>query len=216
MNLLKQIQNNLSDRKIADIVIELGYKSSKSAKVTQVLTELLNITELDEYMDKSYYDFKYDSKTLLQAICEIADISKFDYAKTIEEYQDEKCRLEAMYIPYIFINTNFKRKNEPIFALAIMESRRRIQLDKKMYLEKNEDELNTYISNVVKLHYKWENGKLPLWGDIKAYIYYDIKGNRTVYSPLGNIIETEAIQETRACVTLKNRHLFGVQKDKKH
>jgi len=215
MNLLKQIQNNLSDRKIADIVIELGYKSSKSAKVTQVLTELLNITELDEYLDKSYYDFKYDSKTLLQAICEIADISKVDYAKTIEEYQDKKCKLEAMCTPYIFIYTNFKRKNEPIFALAIMENRRRIQLDKKMYLEKNDDELNKYISNVIKLHYKWKSGKLPLWGDIKAYIYYDIKGNKILYSTLGNIVENEEVQETRASVTLKNRLLFGLQKEKK-
>ena len=215
MNLLKQIQNNLSDRKIADIVIELGYKSSKSAKVTQVLTELLNITELDEYLDKGYYDFKYNSKTLLQAICEIVDISKIDYTQAIEDYQDKQCRLEAMHTPYIFIYTNFKRKNEPIFALAIMESRRRIQLDKKMYLEKNEDELNTYISNVVKVHYKWKNGKLPLWGDIRTYIYYDIKGNKAVYSTLGNIVDNEEIQEARASITLKNRHLFDAQKDKK-
>lgn len=212
MTLLQQIQNKLRDRDIADIVKELGYKSSKNKKVTQVLNELLESTEIADYLDKSYYDFRYNSRTLLKAICRLAGVSKIDYAVTIEEYEDKKRRLAALKNPYIFVDTHFKRKGEPVVALAMLESKRRITLDKKMYLEKSEEEINAYVGNAVKLHYKWKNGTLPLWGKIRAYLYYDAEGKRTVYSVLGEVLDDDEIQETRASVSLKNKHLINVEK----
>jgi len=215
MTLLEQIQNKLRDRDIADIVRELGYKSSKNKKVTQVLNELLDSSEIAEYLDKSYYDFRYNSRTLLKAICRLAGVSKIDYTVAIEEYEDKKRRLAALKNPYIFVDTHFKRKGEPVVALAMLESKRRINLDKKMYLEKSEEEINAYISNAVKLHYKWNNGTLPLWGEIRAYLYYDAEGNRTVYSVLGEVLDDDEVQETRASVSLKNKHLLGMKQGKK-
>ena len=43
------------------------------------------------------------------------------YKQEVEKFKDS----------YIFVNTNFKRKNEPIFALAFCENQRRIALYKK-------------------------------------------------------------------------------------
>lgn len=208
MTLLEQIQNKLRNKEIAEIVKELGYKSSKNPKVTAVLSELLNSTEITYYLDKSYYDFKYNSRTLLKAVCKVAGVSKIDYAVTIEAYEDRKRRLEAFKNPYIFVDTKFKRKGEPIIALAMLEGKRRIKLDKELYLSKSQEEINDYVSNAVKLHYKWNKGKLAMWGDIRAYLYYDVTGKRTVYSPLGDIIEDEDIAETRATISLKNKSLI--------
>ena len=215
MTLLQQIQTNFKNREITDIVKALGYKSSKNAKVTQALTELLSITDIADYLDKSYYDFKYNSRTLLKAICRVAGVSKIDYAVTIDAYEDRKRRLEALQNPYIFVDTNFKRRGEPIFALAMLESKRRINLDKEMYLERSEEEINAYISNAVKLHYKWRKGTLPVWGEIRAYLYYDTEGKRTVYSVLGDVIEDDTVQESRASVSLKTKHLVDVRKEEK-
>ncbi len=210
MTLLHQIQTQLHDQDIAEIISKLGYKSSKNIKATQAIADLLNIKDISDYLDKGHYDFRYNSRTLLKAICKLAGISKIDYAVTIEEYEDKKRRLRALKQPYIFVDTNFKRKGEPIFALAALESKRRINLDKELYLSKTQDEINSYISNSIKLHYKWKNGKLPIWGDIRAYLYYDVEGNRTVYNTLGDVIEDDSIWETRANVTLKNKTLIGV------
>jgi len=91
-----------------------------------------------------------------------------------------------------------------------MECKRRIQLEKKIYLSKTKEEIDTYIRHTLKLHYKWHKGELPLWGEIRAYIYYDTEGNRTVYSPLGEVIEEEEIRETRATVKIGHKTLIGV------
>ena len=215
MTLLQQIQTNLKNRDIAAIVKELGYKSSKNVKATQVLTELLSATDIADYLDKSYYDFKYNSRTLLKAICKVAGVSEIDYAVAIDAYEDRKRRLAALQNPYIFVDTNFKRRGAPLFALAMLESKRRIRLDKEMYLEKSEDEINAYVSKAIKLHYKWRKGTLPLWGEIRAYLYYDTEGRRTVYSVLGEVIEDDTVQESRASISLQKKHLVGVRMEEK-
>ncbi len=208
MTLLQQIQNRLKKDDISDIVTKLGYTTSKSTKVAQILTNLLKAADISEYLDKGYYDFRYDSHTLLKTLCELLDIPRTDYETAIQEYEDKKRKLQALQDPYIFVYTNFKRQSEPIFALALMEGKRRIKIDKEMYLSKSEEEVHTYISNAVKLHYKLCNGKLSLWGKIKSYIYYDTKGKKTVYSVLGDIIEDDDIQETRASVTINNKTVY--------
>ena len=203
MTLLKQVQTYLRDNEIKEVIKSLGYKSSTNTKLVQTFNELITATNINEYLDNSYFDFRYDSQTLLKAICKLAGISKLDYATAIEDHADRKRKLEAFESPYIFVYTNFKRQGQPIFALAALESQRRITLDKELYLSQNEDEIHAHISNTVKLHFKMRNGKLPMWGDIKAYLYYDVEGKRTLYSQLGEIIEDDDAQETRAIVTLR-------------
>ena len=210
MTLLEQIQEKLKEVGIDHVVEQLGYKPSRSDKVKEALQTLLSASEIDIFLDQSYFDFKYDSRGLLKAVCRVLKIPKVDLAVTLEAYDDKKRRLAAMQSPYIFVYTGFKRQNQPIFALAVMESKRRIQLDKKLYLSKTKEEIDTYISHAVKLHYKWHKGELPLWGKIKAYVYYDTEGNRTVYSPLGDIIKEDEIRETRASVKIGHKTLIGI------
>jgi len=80
---------------------------------------------------------------------------------TPEEFalQEEICKFKRCYI---FVNTNFKRKNEPIFALAFMESGRRISIPKEQFAFKSDDEIFELVSKIVKKHYKENEGKLQL------------------------------------------------------
>ncbi len=209
MTLLQQIQTKLQDQDLSEFIRTLGYKSSKNRKVLQALTTLLDDDELDTYLDTSYYDFKYNSRTLLKAVCKQLKISKIDYAVAIDTYVDNKRRFDALKNPYVFVDTNFKRAGEPIFALAMSEGTRRIKFDKKSFSLKNKDETDSYVSNAVKLHYKWKKGKLPMWGEIRAYLFYDTEGKRTVYSVLGEVIEDDTVHESRASVKINNKLLTG-------
>jgi len=69
--------------------------------------------------------------------------------KTEEEltYEKEQQRFKNCYL---FINTNFKRKSEPIFALACMEHKRRIypRNIENLYF-KSDDEILKVISKFV-------------------------------------------------------------------
>ena len=210
MTLLEQIQEKLKEVGIDHVVEQLGYKPSKSEKVRDALQTLLNAEEIDTFLDQSYFDFKYDTRGLLKAVCRILKIPKVDLAVTLEAYDDKRRRLSAMKSPYIFVYTGFTRKSQPVFALAAMECKRRIQFEKKIYLSKTKEEIDTYIRHTLKLHYKWYKGELPFWGEIRAYIYYDTEGNRTVYSPLGEVIEEEEIRETRAMVKVGHKTLIGL------
>lgn len=85
---------------------------------------------------------------------------------------------------YIFVNTNFKRKGEPIFVLAFLETKRRISITDEL-ASINQEELFQNIGAYVKSHYVQNNGNLGTWGKIVNYqvhlqdkVYlFDIKGN---------------------------------------
>ncbi|MBD3795965.1 MAG: hypothetical protein IE881_08580 [Epsilonproteobacteria bacterium] len=86
---------------------------------------------------------------------------------------------------YIFVNTNFKRKGEPIFVLAFLEAKRRISITDELAASTNQEELFQIIGAYVKNHYEQNNGDLGTWGKIVNYqvhlqdkVYlFDIKGN---------------------------------------
>ena len=210
MTLLQQIQNRLKESDIDDIAEKLGYKPSRRAKVTEALSVLLHAAEIDAYFENGFYDFRHDSKSLLREVCKILKIPEIDCAVTIEAYEEKKRRIEAMKEPYIFVYTGFRRKSEPIGTLAALERKRRIKIDKKIYLSASREEIDAFIRNAINFHYKWYGGTLPLWGEIRAYLYYDIEGKRTVYSPAGEIIEDREIPETKATVTINHKTLIGM------
>ena len=110
--------------------------------------------------------------------------------------------------PYIFVDTNFRRKNEQLHTLALLNDKRYIRLNKNLYLDLDEDAINSHVSNVIKLHYKWRGGRLPLWGEISAYLYHDIKGNKASYNCLGKIINKEVL-ESQVIIKLGNKTFIG-------
>ena len=205
MNILDKIQILVPHHEIEELITKLGYQSSHYKKVKQAITELLDANDIDVYFDKSYYDFKYSSRTLLKAICRVLGIPKIDYSTAIEIYDEKKRRLKAFASPYIFVDTYNKVKYKRTLGFATFRRKRIIDLDKELYLSRSEEEMHRYVSCAVKLHYKWRGGKLPMGGAIRAYFYYGIEGNRTVYSVRGEVIEDDSIQESRATTTLNNR-----------
>jgi hypothetical protein len=104
---------------------------------------------------------------------------------------------------YIFVNTNFKRKGEPIFALAFCESQRNIGLNKNNLIFKSDDEIFAIISAIVKEHYEQSNGKAGIWGNIVNYVYHHSDGETYIFDTNGNQIESYEVVESRASLRLK-------------
>ena len=202
MSFMNKIQTWILKQEREKLLISLGYKPSQNTKISQELDTLLNTAQISDYLDKSYYDFKYNSKTLLKALCDLAGISDLEYEDVIVKYEDNKRRLDALEQAYIFVYTNFKRKGEPVVTLAAMENKRRIKLNKEIYLSHTQEEIDGYISNLITLHHKDNNGILPMWGAIEAYLYYDEHGEKTVYSTLGEKLEDASVVESRAALSL--------------
>ena len=126
---------------------------------------------------------------------------------TQEEIQIQK-ELTRFKDCYIFVNTNFKRKNEPIFALAFCEYQRNITLDKNDLLCKNDEEIFTYISQIVQEHYSQTEGKIGIWGDIVNYVYHHYDGKTYLFDRDGTQIETIKVVENRATLQLDGKKII--------
>ena len=108
---------------------------------------------------------------------------------------------------YLFIDTNFKRKSEPIFVLAFMEHKRRIAYKNigDLYF-KSDDEILEIISKFVKEDYFTCDGTIKLWGKIVAYNWHHT--NEKVYIFDKNDYykcSTKNIIESKATLKIKGK-----------
>lgn len=123
--------------------------------------------------------------------------------KYTEEEMRERKELSCFSGCYIFVNTNFKRKSEPIFALAFCEGRRRLALDKPKLIFKSDEEVFEIIGEFVKEHYIQEDADAGIWGKIVNYVYHHKDGQTYVFDKDGELLEDVKVQESRARLSLK-------------
>jgi len=86
---------------------------------------------------------------------------------------------------YLYIETNFKRKNEPLFVLASLESRRYIPVDDIQGVLLN-DQLK-YIQKLIRSHHA-EQTVLYLWGEISQYVYFYGEKTIIIFSTSGEVV----------------------------
>jgi hypothetical protein len=107
---------------------------------------------------------------------QIPKIPKVQRIKTRQEIVLEK-EQQRFKNCYLFINTNFKRKSEPIMALIFMQSK--IYIAPKnignLYF-KTDDEILTIVSNYVKDDYFTCNGNIVIFGKIDSYYWHNTDG----------------------------------------
>ena len=128
--------------------------------------------------------------------------------KTENELAYEK-EVERFKNSYLFINTNFKRKSEPIFALACMESKRRVfpQDIENLYF-KSDEEILKVISQFVQEDYFTCDGRIKLWGQIYSYIWHHVDGKRYVFQPDGDYrVSYDRVNERAATLSIKGKNL---------
>ncbi|GAB6073612.1 hypothetical protein [Nautilia lithotrophica] len=158
---------------------KLGYNKLKPCLEK---LEFLEKNGIEAFLKTNFkYDFVLGSELFLKKVIELCGDDKD--MKIFEKIREKLSRKSG----HLFVNTNFKRISQPIFVLAFMEGLRNISIDRTSF-ENKEEEL-AYIRNYVKKHYKENNGKLKLWGNIQNYIYKSDRFNKyLVIDKDGNVI----------------------------
>ncbi len=174
MKLFKMIKLKLGGKIYSDLAIELGYQNHTTAINRLHMIEVTENTY--EWLKSSSYDLKYSNEEFLIELCKLLIISPISHEIAIKKAKYRLSDLEKMHQPYIFINTNFKRKNETLISLASLHRKRILALDKERYLYTREKEFLDIVSLQIKEHYGRCKGRLDLWGKIENYIYYDRHG----------------------------------------
>jgi len=102
---------------------------------------------------------------------------------------------------YIFVNTNFKRKREPIFALAFSEHLRTLQIHEHELKGKSDEEVFEMVRKMIRQHYQDSDGKLMMWGNIVNYAYHHTDNEVYVFDRTGRLLKGEKVIENRATMS---------------
>lgn len=183
-----------------EIATKLGYASSK--KAIKALDKFVDSKNLHDWLHSGYFDFKHTALSLFEKLCEIIDIDKTIIEKVLLEDEKYNAELERFKDSYIYVNTNFKRKNEPIFALACLESQRRLKVPLKNLLFKTVKEILKSVSDFIVEHYLISKGDIGIWGKALNYVFHH-NGNKYIFDTKGNRVYNVDISETIATLKLK-------------
>ncbi len=172
-----------------------------SAKCKEKL-EALQEKGLEEFLKSYTYDFVNSSEEFVKKLSKILGIED-EVRKELQAIQDKERKIAEQFPAFIYVDTDFRRKNEPIFVLAFLEGQRRIFLDKEWLAFTPLNEQIETVREIIKKHYKEHDGKLPVWGAIKRYVYfYDKSKKPIVFDPKGNIV-SEPIKYSEARLEVK-------------
>ena len=179
---------------------ELGYSSQ--IKFEKTLNKFLEFSTFYEWLQCGHYDLVNNSEDFFIKLSKALKIDENTIHNELETATFYKKEVDKFINSYVFVNTNFKRKNEPIFALALCENKRNISLYKKEnLLFKSIDEILEILSKEIKQHYLENSDNLSIWGKIVSYqvhlfdkIYvFDTNGSLKVNSEI--VYENKATLE---------------------
>ena len=192
--MLKQILNQkIKDSSLEELNKRLGYQSIK--KFEKSVDKFLCTNTMYDWLNSGFYDLTNDAKTFFEKLCKALDIDDNEISKEFQDFINLKNEIEKFKDSYIFVNTNFKRNNEPIFALAFCESKRRISLYKdSRFLYKKIDDILKQVSDIIVEHYRVNDGKCYIWGNIVNYQVY-LFGKLYIFSTIGKLISEKIDQK---------------------
>lgn len=205
--LIKTINEKLNTIDISTLHKKVGYNSSR--KFTVTLEKLKSINSTYDWIYTSHYDLVYSSKDFLIKLCEVLEIDKTlvddEIKKAVACYKEQ----EKFKSSYIFVNTNFKRKSEPIFALALCEKFRNISLYKNEdLLFKSIEEILNILSIQINSHYEENIKGLSIWGTIASYQVH-LFDKIYVFDVNGNLLEyANEVFESKATILVNNKKLI--------
>ncbi len=183
MTLQTLIAEKLALTDISLVTQQLGYSAKAQDEVAARITDIINSSCLA--LNESSFDSLYSTPEFIKYLCVTLNIPELLSNKIISETEEPSLQKQPGFKPSIFIETNFKRKSEPIFALAALEGTRYISLASEIsYLPLNK--LLEHAQHLVKAHYQ----KRPnlIWGKIEYYVFYYDEQTVIILSPEGKVI----------------------------
>lgn len=170
-----------------ELLRRMGYgrvNAQRRARLVRVLDDdLLG-------MDDGEFDFRFDSLGFARALCEALELPVDMVEQGISDLHQSVARRRA-YAPSMFVDTGFKRKNEPVFVLAAMESKRWISFE-RTFRDLPAIQQICIAGKRAKEHFEVHDGVLPLWGEIQRYVFFYAPEITLYLNTHGQVVENES------------------------
>lgn len=138
-------------------------------------------------LESSHFDFKYGGVGFLQALGRALGIDDTALETEIERVQTQLRAESDAFRPYLWVDTQFKRQNQPIFALAFCEPHRYLYFSKRTALQPLSEQLREVRQRILS-HMRQTGGEVVLWGRVHRYLYYYAEGKALVFSTDGELL----------------------------
>jgi len=167
-----------------EILRAMGYQRPTSAN----LERLQSVLDDPEFgLNDSGFDFKYSSEGFLRALCVVTgmDMALADHRiSRIKKSLDEE---REAFKPYLWVDTGFVRRSQPLFALAVCEHQRYLDFPKGFWRLSIDRQLGR-AQYRVREHVYETGGDLGIWGEIKQYWFYYKKDAAYLLALNGEVI----------------------------
>lgn len=205
-HLSHELQLRCSQFSHLELLRLLGYRRITPALLDR-LRDMLTDTEYLA-LNRAWYDFRYRGPELLHALCSLVGIPQVNCQAAIDAAHRRIAEDLAAFQPYVFVDTGFLYKDEPIFALAMCESLRHLHFSCGFWRLPLTQQI-TQVQSRIRAHMAASGGELILWGGIRHYcFYYRAEGLPLLFDPSGQLLgEGEPEAKGRACVSLPNGFL---------
>ena len=184
---LKILTQN-SDKKVLSKA--LGYVREQN--FTRALANLEAAKSLDEFITKGHFDWAHSSETLILALSKHFALNIDAELSEVQKLYNERVKFRGSYI---YIDTDFRRNNEPIFALAMAQHLRYISLTPfldELCFKALHEQLKT-ISKITKSYYQ-KTQTLPIFGAITGFKLYFLGKNYSLDTN-GEFIDKEIYEQ---------------------
>lgn len=151
----------------------LGYVREQN--FTRALANLEAAKSLDEFITKWHFDWAHSSETLILALSKHFALNIDAELGEVQKLYNERVKFRGSYI---YIDTDFRRKGEPIFALAMAQHLRYISLTPfldELCFKALHEQLKV-ISKITKSYYQ-KTQTLPIFGAITGFKLYFLGKN---------------------------------------
>lgn len=206
------LQSYFQNEKLEMIQQQLGYKNAD--KCSAALKKFATCKELTAWLHKGHFDFTHTTLSILekckailaQGLIENATLPAFE--AEIKKANVEIQRWRDFRRSYIRVQTDFRRQNQPIFALGLSSGMLYIDLPiKDEWLTEEVEAVLPKIPEIVRRHYQSHEGRLsyPFTSNIVGYSLYLKKGKQTTpyyFDTEGNPTESESPKDTHPRASL--------------
>lgn len=200
--LFSQIKEKLDSANTAEFAKKLGYNNQKNFEKT--LENFLSFNTLHGWFGSGNYDFVNQPYEFFTKLSIALDLDKQTIKETLKKEKTHIREMERFKGSYIYVNTDFKRKNEPIFVLALLEHERCLSLcHNEEFLFKSTEQILEILPKKIKEHYEANKEGLVVWGKIANYQVH-LEDNVYIFDTDGVLQENIVpVFESQATLALK-------------
>jgi len=180
-----ELRNRAQAHSLDWLLRALGYSCNNQKAATRLQQALENPLY---GLDQSHYDFRYGGTEFFRALCQVLGMDSEQVNAEISDVQTEINEARAAWRPFIWVDTHFRRENQPVFILGLCESSRYLRLHWTLARKPISEQLQI-VRDCLAAHWQATSGELWPWGKIQEYWYYYQEDTAYRFMPTGELIE---------------------------